>query len=238
MKVIGHRGARNEAPENTVAGFIHAQKNGCQHFELDLQLSADGQLVVYHDRDLMRTSGVPGKIKHTPYSTLRITDARHNTPGWHSPCYIPHLQDVIDAVPKTLSWQLEVKSDHRHVLKIVIRRLIDIFADNELNDHATVTSSNRWFLAEIKRLAPNIKTGYVAEFRYRRPLRTAVSLGCNLLVINDSLLSSPLLRKAKKFGLEVSVWTVNDLRRIEALQIKGVDSIITDIPSSVIRHLQ
>ncbi|KZY63666.1 hypothetical protein A3735_25855, partial [Oleiphilus sp. HI0061] len=217
MIIIGHRGARNEAPENTVTGFIHAQSNGCLDFELDIQLSSDGELVVYHDRNLSRTSNLQGKIAHYPYSFLSKVDSRHNTPGWHSPCYIPHLQEVVDSVPNTRSWQFEVKNDHRHVLKLIVKRLQDFFRSNNLYDKATVTSASRWILHEINRLSPEIDTGYVAEYRYRRPLKTAVSLDCKLLVINNRLISPTLLRNAKSYGLEVSCWTVNSIERMETL---------------------
>jgi glycerophosphoryl diester phosphodiesterase len=236
MEIIGHRGARNEAPENTVEGFIFAQQHGCLHFELDIQLSSDNELVVYHDTNLKRTSGLQGKVKHTSYATLKTIDSRQNTPGWHSPCYIPHLQDVLDSVPNTKSWQLEVKSDHRHSLKIIIKRLQELYHKYDLYNHATVTSSNRWILKELRRLSPNIRTGYVAEYRYRRPLKTALSLGCSLLVINDRLLNARLLRKAKQHKLEVSCWTVNDLHRMSKLYEMGVDSVITDIPRKAIEH--
>lgn len=236
MKIIGHRGARNEAPENTIEGFIHAQLNGCHDFELDIQLSSDGELVVYHDSTLKRTSGITGKVRHSSYAKLKSIDSRYNTPGWHSPCYIPHLQAVIDSVPLTKSWQFEVKSDNRHTLKLIISRLQQLIDFNDLYDKATVTSANRWILAEIKRLSPEIRTGYVGEFRYRRPFRTAQALACDLLVLNDRLVSPLLIQKAKAKQIEVSCWTVNNLKRMEALKAMGVDSVITDIPSSAIEH--
>ncbi len=236
MKIIGHRGARNEAPENTVSGFLHAQAQGCLDFELDIQLSSDGELVVYHDSNLTRTSGLAGKVKHTPYAKLKNIDARNNTPGWHSPCYIPHLKDVLDSVPSTESWQLEVKTDHRHILKLIVKRLQGLYQEYDLYQKAYVTSANRWILKELKRLSPEIKTGYVAEYRYLRPLRTAVALDCDLLVINERLLSSALLKRAKALKLEVSCWTVNQIDRMEVLKKMGVDSIITDIPSSALKH--
>jgi glycerophosphoryl diester phosphodiesterase len=236
MKIIGHRGARNEAPENTVPGFVHAHKQGCMHFELDVQLSSDRELVVYHDKSLKRTSGLLGKIKHTPYSQLKTIDARLNTPGWHSPCYIPHLQEVVDCVPKVKSWQIEVKTDTRHALKIVIRKLQQFFLLNDFYDMATVTSSNKWLLKEIKNVSPHIQTGYVAESRYRDSVKTSLSLGCSLLVLNERLATPKLIKYAQRNGLEVSCWTVNNAARMAQLRKLGVDSIITDEPSQTIQQ--
>jgi len=236
MIIIGHRGARNEAPENTVEGFVHAQENGCLHFELDVQLSSDHHLVVYHDKSLKRTCGIRRQVNHTPYATLKKSDTRLNTPGWPTPCYIPLLQDVINAVPKTESWQLEVKPDSRHSMRILMIKLSSFLEANELHQKAVVTSSNRWFLKNIKQISTTIRTGYVAEFRFRDSIKIARKLGCSLLVLNEKLINERLLERSKKESFEISCWTVNNLERMEALKRSQIHSTITDIPTSAIKH--
>lgn len=105
MIIVGHRGARKEAPENTVAGFVHAVRNGCRYFELDIQLSKDHELVVFHDTSLKRTTGQRGKLGSHEFESLRCLDARLNTPYWPSPCPIPNLRQVIDSAPQAKHWQ-------------------------------------------------------------------------------------------------------------------------------------
>jgi len=236
MEIIGHRGARKEAPENTVESFIHAQNNGCFHFELDVRLSSDRSLMVYHDKTLKRTSGIKRKVIATSSKVLRHTDARFNTPGWPKPCYIPLLKDVVDAVPNTLSWQFEVKPDSHYNMKVIIKKLSHFIMKHKLNDKVVATSSSKWFLKEMKRFSPHIKTGYVAAHKLHRPVSTCIALDCDLLVLHEELISPSLLRHAELGSIEVSCWTVNELDRMMYLKELGIKSLITDIPTTAIKH--
>lgn len=236
MKIIGHRGARNEAPENTVEGFIHAQRNGCKHFELDIQLSADNELIIYHDKTLKRTSGIDKKIRQLTYSTLSTIDARLNTPGWDSPCNICSLEDVVNAVPDTESWQFEVKTDGRNTLNILADKLIRFIDTHDLYLQCHVTSSNKWFLKEIKSREGKIKTGFVCEYLYQRPINTCQNIGADLLALNEKLATPKIVSNANSSDIEVSCWTVNSTQRIDYLLNIGIHSIITDLPSAMIDH--
>jgi len=236
MIIVGHRGARKEAPENTVESFVHAQQNGCLHFELDIQLSTDEELVVFHDSKLYRTTGVRGKVSNKPFSELKQLDARRDTPGWSKPCLIPNLQAVVDAASQTRHWQLEVKSNKHQNLMILAQRLEALLTHNNLFDTVTVTSCNRWFLRRLKQIFPAIQTGYVAEHRQPNPVKTAQHLGCQYLILNVQLANSLRVKQARDIGLHVSCWTVNCLDKMADLQEMGVNSIITDIPSAAIRH--
>lgn len=76
VRIIGHRGARNEAPENTIASFQVAQRNGCDAFELDVRLSRDFQLMVFHDKTLGRTTEHAGRLDDFKAAYLNQLDAR------------------------------------------------------------------------------------------------------------------------------------------------------------------
>jgi len=236
MEIIGHRGARKEAPENTVESFKHAQTNGCLHFELDVRLSSDHSLMVYHDKTLKRTSGIKRKVIATTSKVLRHTDSRLNTPGWPKPCYIPLLKEVVEAVPRTLSWQFEVKPESHYNMKVIIKKLSHFILEHKLSDKAVATSSSKWFLKEMKRFSPHIQTGYVAENKLHRPISTCIALGCSLLVLHEELISPSLLDRAQLEGIDVSCWTVNELDRMIHLKELGVKSLITDIPSTAIKQ--
>ena len=82
MKIYGHRGAAGEAPENTLAGFLHAIEYGTQYVELDVQLSADGHLVVIHDSRVDRTTGIAGRVDQFTATELSKMDARQDCPPW------------------------------------------------------------------------------------------------------------------------------------------------------------
>ena len=231
MIIVGHRGARHEAPENTVEGFTYAQANGCQHFELDIQLSSDFELMVFHDDTLVRTTGTRGKLARFDSQTLKKLDARRNTPRWATPCTIPSLQDVINNAPHAQHWQFEVKTDSRHRLGNLAIKLDSFIAINALKDRVTVTSSDRWFLQLMQRQNKTIELGYVAEWRLPNPVETATKLGCSYLCLNASLATAKRIAAAKAHNMHVSVWTVNDKNKMKELEQIGVDSIITDTPT-------
>jgi glycerophosphoryl diester phosphodiesterase len=238
MIVIGHRGARGEAPENTLPAFRHAWDLGIRDFELDVRLSFDERPVVTHDPDLKRNTGEPGTVAEHPASWLAALDARHNTPGWHAPAGIPLLEEVLGACADARSWQLEVKSDKPARIRVLVQRMAELGDMLHLGERVVLTSLDPAVLKIAKREAPALRRGYVAETADPDPLVTARKLGCTLLVSNWRICSETLVEAAHAEGMPVSVWTVNDLMVAERMANIGVDSIITDFPAALLRHFE
>jgi len=236
VKIYGHRGAKGEAPENTLEGFLHAYKQGTRRFELDVQLTADGQLVVIHDATLDRTTGLNAKVKECTLNEIAKLDARTNTASWGSPCHMPALDQLVKTLPNTEHWQFEVKTDSKARLNILCDRLIEFIQCEKLKDKCVVTSSNTWLLKELKRRAQTIETGFVAEYRIPNPVNTARKLGCDYLCLNYSLCTEALVEEAKESELHISCWTVNSIHDMQLLKDKGIDSLITDFPTSAITY--
>ncbi|UZE94731.1 glycerophosphodiester phosphodiesterase [Alkalimarinus alittae] len=238
MKIYGHRGAKGEAPENTLEGFIHAYKQGIRRFELDVQLTKDGQLIVIHDQTLERTTGVATKVKDANFSEIEHLDARKNTAAWSSHCHIPTLTQVVNSCPDVEHWQFEVKTSSKDRLNILCNRLVEYIQANKLNATCVVTSSNTWFLKELRRRDPSIKIGFVAEYRFPKPINTAKALGCEYLCLNYTLCSENLAKETHKLGIHLSCWTVNNIHEMLQLRELGVDSIITDFPTSAMIYFE
>ncbi|EKF75234.1 glycerophosphoryl diester phosphodiesterase [Alcanivorax hongdengensis A-11-3] len=236
--LVGHRGARGEAPENTLASFQVAVDAGVTEIELDVRLSSDGHLIVLHDSDVQRTTGQRGNARHYTLAQLGVMDARRNTPGWHSPTGIPSLQDVLDLCGPAMRFQFEVKGADRSVLHQLAHNLTHMIQQQQLQSRVVVTSSHTGFLRMMGTMAPDIDRGYVCQYRYLQPTRRAQGLGCRWVMPHFSLVTPALMRRARRRGLKVSVWTVNDLTEAERLTRLGVDGIITDYPSSFVTHFQ
>ena len=236
--IVGHRGARGEAPENTAAGFQVAMEAGVTEIELDVRLSRDGHLIVVHDANVTRTTGERGKAHHYTLSQLEVLDARRNTPGWHSPLGIPSLREVVDRCGPSMRFQFEVKGAARAILHRLAHQLVDFINQRQMNDRVVVTSSHTGFLRMLGTMTAHIERGYVAEYRYQQPTRRAVALGCTWLMPRHTLVTPALMRRARRRNLKVSTWTVNDLTRAERMVELGVDGIITDFPTSFIAHFQ
>ncbi|OEY67125.1 glycerophosphodiester phosphodiesterase [Marinobacter sp. X15-166B] len=232
MIIYGHRGAKGEAPENTLAGFEHAYRHGIRHFELDLVLSKDGVPMVLHDLTLERTTGQAGKAADYTAAELRGMDARRNTTTWPRVTTIPSLTDVLAACPDCESLQLEVKTDSRARLNVLGNRVTELIQRENLYDRVVVTSSDAWFLQEIQRRDRRIRRGLVVERRFPKATTAAIRLQCDYLCLNWKICSAALVEEAHRRGMHVSVWTVNRIHDMLELERQGVDSIITDFPTS------
>ena len=227
--IYGHRGAKGECPENTLASFRQCLSHGVKRCELDLHLSRDGELMVIHDPSLKRTTGRRGKVAEHDAEELVTYDARLGGPGWHQPCPIPRLATLFEHCDFE-HWQLEVKSASRVRAARTVLAIQELAERHGLMDKVTVTSSSREVLRALNRLTPKLSRGLVAEYAWLDPLKVAKHHGCDLLALNWTLCTPERLLRAQKEGLHVSVWTVNEPALMRRLADFGVDSIITDFP--------
>ena len=232
MIIYGHRGARGESPENTLAGFETAYRHGIRHFELDVQLSSDGVPVVIHDTTVDRTTDQQGKVGTYTAVSLAAMDARQNTAPWPQTTGVPALEQVLSACPEVLHYQLEVKPDARSRLNVLCNRLTELIQRRHLFETVAVTSSDTWFLQQIKRRNREIHTGYVSGRRFPKPVATARRLNCSYLVPSWRICSPEMVHQAQRLDMQVSVWTVNRIHDMLAMEDMGVNSIITDYPTS------
>jgi glycerophosphoryl diester phosphodiesterase len=227
--IYGHRGAKGEVPENTLASFQRCLEHGVTRCELDLHLSRDGELMVIHDPTLKRTTGLRGKVAEHDAAELVRYDARKGGPNWLKPCPIPRLATLFEQC-NFEHWQLEVKSASKTRAKQLVHAISSLVAQHGLEQKVCITSSSREVLRTAKQQAPHLQRGLVAEYAWLNPLKVARHYDCQLLVLNWTLCTPERLLKAQKQGLHVSVWTVNEPALMRRLTDFGVDSIITDFP--------
>lgn len=235
--IYGHRGARGQAPENTLASFQACLKTGVTRCELDLHLSLDGQLMVIHDATLKRTTGRRGTVSQYTAAQLMQMDARHNTLPWPTACPIPSLEQLFAQCPFE-HWQLEVKETSKSRAAAIVRAIDQLSAHFAVQDKIIMTSSARTVLRAAQRLTPHLARGLVAEYAWLDPIKTAQRYGCSMLVLKSTLANEQRLRKAQQAGLHVSVWTVNEPALMRRLATYGVDSLITDFPGLAIATLE
>lgn len=234
--IYGHRGAKGEAPENTLTSFRRCLERGVRRCELDLHLSQDGELMVIHDPTLKRTTGRRGKVSEHDAQELMTYDARLGGPGWVQPCPIPRLAELFEKCDFE-HWQLEVKSASRVRAERMVLAIRELAERYKLLRKITVTSSSRTVLRALERLTPDLSRGLVAEYAWLDPLKVAKNYGCDLLALNWTLCTPERLLKAQQQGLHVSVWTVNEPALMRRLADFGVDSLITDFPGLAIATL-
>lgn len=235
MIIIGHRGARGEAPENTPGAFEFALDKGVTHFELDLRLSADGIPMVIHDATTKRTCGAKLSVEQTGAAELCALDAA-STDNWHRREPVPSLEHLLPLLERSESVQLEIKSDRPARLDKLIRATRQLLCHCDTQRY-TFTSFDKRALGLAKQMAPGFRRGLVSDKRFVDNIASARRLGCSLLVYHYKVLSQRQISRAQESGLEVSCYTVNDLAEIKKLRGWDIDSVITDHPVRFL-HLQ
>lgn len=242
VSVIAHRGASQSAPENTVAAMMKAVEAGADMVELDVQMTRDRRLVVFHDDALGRTTNLHGVLASNHYSHLRDLDAG----GWFHPRFdgerIPLLTDIFRAVPAALSINLELKPT-RHPVELVQRLVRDLgsvsrlpsFASapsTENEHHHTLVSSGDPLLLEPCAVE-GLPIALVTEADPLEGLAMAHDLGCCAWHPDHETLTREAVEAAHAQGLRVNTWTVDALDRMRELAKWGVDGIITNIPKTL-----
>jgi len=228
--VYGHRGARGEAPENTIAGAQHAIARGVRHLEIDLRLSADGELVVAHDAGLKRCTGSSGKLSGLGARQLAKLDARADGPPWPNKrgTGIPSMSAMYRATPEIVHWQLELKSLGPRQNQKLASATVDWIRKHR--PAAVVTSLEPDLICAVKEALPEQATGLVSTTA--TPESALEACDCDFLIAHFSTLQDRAqLRRLQRRGIHISAWTVNDASEVKRLYKLGIDSVISDYPS-------
>lgn len=246
MLVFGHRGARGEAPENTLAGFEYARRHGVAGLELDVRLSADGQLVVIHDATVDRTTGATGLVSGYTAAALAQLDARGSHTSWPQRVGVPTLAEVLDAhappahragaPPARLA--IEVKTDTPERLERVCAALVEQIDRHGIHDTVTVTSFDPLALEIMRRLAPVLPRAYIGAYDTPASLETALRLDCRQADVPLARGSQDMVHRAQAHGLRVVGWLGNSEAELEALVRWGVDGITSDYPTRAVAFLR
>lgn len=248
-RLLGHRGARNEAPENTLFGFHHAQRlqsRGLAGVELDVQLTADGHLIVFHDDTLQRLCRLQSRVDQ-----LSLAEIQRHLQFGHQIITLDRLAQALPTSDQTLPLQeqsalaqfahieLEIKTHDRTNYPKLIGALTRYLIDTPLASLPIVlTTFDIQLLAQLQHntLLSKIPRGLLIrtpELLASAP-NTALQLGCTQLGIHYPLLTQAIIANAHRYGLPVSAWTVNDIETIKQLVKWQVDFIITDIPTQIL----
>lgn len=237
MKLIGHRGARGEAPENTLGGFFYLHSIGVRAVEFDVRQLNDGNLIVMHDHDFERTTGICKDLKDCSLEDVRKFDHRLQWTLWPQKEPTPLLVDVLAILESFQHIELEVKAvANTAAAQRLIHELIPLISDWQ--DRVIITSFDLKILQCLHKYVPHFPRGLLVERDWTyRAVAKAHALGCTRIGFKDSLACRKRIEMAHRAGLKVSVWTVNDPQRVLELQKLGIDGLITDFPSAMLAAL-
>lgn len=224
-KVMAHRGASTEAPENTMAAFQKAIDDMADYIELDVQLTNNGEVIVMHDSNAYRTTGVDANIVNMTYKEVKTLDAG----SWFSDEYVgenvPSLKEVLELTQGKIKLNIELKPvDNGTALAKNTVRLIEKY--NMVND-CVITSFSESALKAVKTYNQEIKVGYILSAAYGDFYDMK---NVDFFSVNAAFLSKRTIDAIHNSGKRVYAWTVNNKESIKNLTNKGVDGIITDNP--------
>lgn len=233
FKKIAHRGASGRYPENSRLAFENAIAAGADMIELDCQLTADGHVVVFHDEGLGRTTGARGKVKGKTLAQLRKLDIGK----WRKAAFrgekIMTLEEVLELFAGRVDLCLEIKNVAGAPPGIEIQ-LLFILSHYDYLERTVISSFDLRSLARVRELAPEAALGLIYGTKcLADPLAVAAELGASSIHVEKRLAQRPFLDRAWQAGFDVYVWTVNDLREIEAFIDLGVQGIVSDYPEKL-----
>lgn len=235
MHIIGHRGARGEAPENTLGGFNYLKQIQIHAVEFDVRQLTDQHLVVIHDDNLKRTAG-----QNAPIETWHIDDLIHHDhrvawTDWQSPEPTPELKDVLNIIANFSHIEVEIKAvaSADAANQLVTSLLPQLSA---LHDAVVITSFDTQILHALNQQQATFKKGLLIESEPDQAIELAQALNCQQIGWMDALATAERIKRTHDVGLQTSVWTVNDIARAEALYQLGIHGLITDFPLHMKQH--
>jgi glycerophosphoryl diester phosphodiesterase len=229
--VVAHRGNSSVAPQNTLVAFEAAWRADADAVELDVQLSADGEIVVIHDDTVDATTDGSGDVAATSLVELRALDAG----SWFAPSYagqrIPTFGEVLTFLTDRPGMDLLLE------LKDVwkpddVARLAAAIDAADLADRVVVQGFHPETVAALRDVAPHLPRGFLAYLPYDGLLETCAELAvvaCNPSVAMVQA-DPALVGRLHDAGLRVMVWTADEPHEWRALVAADVDAIITDRP--------
>jgi len=224
IDVIGHRGAGGVAPENTRAAIERAISAGAQWVEIDVQETADGEVVVIHDSDLMKNAGVDLKVWDATVDEITAVDIGSSfDPQFHDE-RVPTLREILNLCKGRIGIIIELKSyGHGQMLE---QRVVDLVEASGSVDEVQCMSLKPGVVAQLKKLRPDWRVGLLLSLA----VGDVRNIAADFLAVNARFATSRMVQEAHEAHKLLYAWTLNDPVSISRMVGRGVDGVITDYP--------
>jgi glycerophosphoryl diester phosphodiesterase len=246
QQIVAHRGASHVAPENTIAAFRQAWREGADAIEGDFHLTKDGNIVCIHDADTKRTAGVSRSVANSTLEDLSRLDVGR----WKDAAYtgerIPTLEQVLETVPANKRIFIEIKCGPE-----IVPALRKVLSQTRLAPSQIAVIA---FQAEVikasKAALPHIKAYWLTGYKRKGVLKNWSPKTETVLEtlrrikadgldsqFNPEVLTAQFVQQLRGAGLEFHCWTVDDASAANQLRALGVDSITTNRPEWIRRNM-
>jgi glycerophosphoryl diester phosphodiesterase len=248
IQIVGHRGAKGIAPENTLASFQAALDAGVDMIELDVHLSQDGELVVLHDPRLERTTDGSGLVGEFTLAELKQLDAAAQFEGDAATGVqrIPTLQEVYDLVGGQVEINVEIKTaEDGSRYPGIEDKVLELVRRNGAEAYTVVSSFDCPTVQEVQAQEPELACYAIVSTEYFREMglkgkraedvvADLVDHGFGQVAVDKQYLSRDLMALLDEAGFVVGVWVLNDVDEMGKFASMGVDRITTDRPDLLI----
>jgi glycerophosphoryl diester phosphodiesterase len=230
--IVAHRGAAGKAPENTLAAVRQAVEDGTDWVEIDVQETADGEVVVIHDSDFMKLAGVDLKVRDGTLQQIRSIDVG----SWFDPAFsterVPTLEEVLETTRGKARVVIELK--YYGFDEQLEQRVVDIVEQTARTADVAIMSLKYDGIRKVRTLRPDWVIGLLSA----RAIGDLTTLDSDFLAVNTGMATSGFVRRAGSAGKQVLVWTVNDPLTVSRMMSLGIDGVITDEPEMARRVLE
>ena len=232
--VIAHRGARHEAPENTLPAFQRALELGAEGIELDCLLTEDKVPVVTHDDDLSKLTHHRGYVHSLPFDTVRGIDVGSHFSAASAGVTMPTLAETLELIARhDVLTIVEIKAQPG-LVQSAARLIGGIVGDIRMRGRTVISSSHTGLLRELKLHHPQIPRAWIVRWGpfpfFRLPFFARLAGISGIHASLRAIARSGFSERVKAMGLELLAWTANEPAELERCLQHNVDGIITDDP--------
>ena len=226
--IMAHRGFSSAAPENTMPAFQKCIDEDFSAAELDVQMLADGTIIVMHDDNLGRTTGLNKNVWEVTYDEIKDLDNGRFFSEEFAGTKIPTLDEVIKLAGSgkdKLFLNIEIKRNGHD--EGITQKVVDIIVENDYLSNCDITSQDYHTLEEVRAINPSVLTAYTS----------AIGIGnietldaADIISIQETFATYENIERIHNAGKHVFVWTVNEEETMESLISLNVDAILTNDP--------
>lgn len=224
-QITAHRGSSRSAPENTLSAMEAAIEELADSIELDVQMTADGVVVLGHDANLKRVAGLNRAISSMTFEELQQLDVG----SWFSEEFagerIPTLKEVMEVCKGKIGLNIEIKNVGKD--SELPAKVVALILEQGMEEQCVITSTSLNYLKQVRELEPQLRTGYIISAAYGNFYS---SEALDFISVRSNFVDERLMENVHAQGKGVYAWTVNTKSEMERLIMLGVDGIITDRP--------
>jgi len=222
--IIGHRGAYDEAPENTLKGFKKAIELGADYIEFDVHQSQDGALVIIHGNDILRRMGYNNSIDQMTLKELQKLDLGEGE-------RVPELWEVLKLAKGNVNLVCEIKA------KGISNKVLTLLRDEDVIGSTIIQSFNVDVLLEVRKLEPELELAaivpiteeYITEWhKIKNLIEKVIDLDFPIIETRHKNVNDEFVRYSHKNNLKVFVYTITTKKTMERMVKMGVDGIIVN----------